>query len=112
MAKRKSSNPTGPLRLYRSYMFTNKDPAIDEFRTIMQEEYGTRALTHPMMEAVHIQGGPTAQTIRNWFFGEVKRPTNASREAAARAPGKKRVWVDDESVGCRTRADGKPTREA
>jgi len=112
MAKRKTTNPTGPMRLYKSYMFTNKDPAIDELRTVMADEYGTRNFTSPMFEAVHIQGGPTKQTIHNWFYGEVRRPSNASLEAAGRALGKKRVWVDDDSSSGRKRADGKAKREA
>ena len=97
MAKpKKGGNRSGPLKLYRSYMFTNKDPAIDEFRTVMQDEYGSRKLSGAMMKEVETQGGPTANTIRNWFFGDTKRPQNATIEAAGRALGKRRVWVDDD----------------
>jgi len=91
----KGTTPKGPMKLYRSYMFRNKDPAIDEFRTVMQEEYGTSKLTRKMMKEVETQGGPTASTIRNWFEGDTKRPMNATIEAAGRALGKRRIWVDD-----------------
>jgi hypothetical protein len=90
-----AKKPNGPMRLYRSYMFRNKDPAIDEFRTVMEDEYGTTKLTRKMMKEVETQGGPNAGTIHNWFHGATKRPMNASIEAAGRALGMRRVWVTD-----------------
>jgi hypothetical protein len=83
---------TGALKLYRSYMFRGKDPVVDEIRTIMQDSYGEK-LDNKAMKDVEQNGGPTAGTIRNWLFGDTKRPQNASIEAAGRAIGMKRVWV-------------------
>jgi hypothetical protein len=87
--------PKGTMKLYKSYMFRDKDPAIDEFRTVMQDEYGTRKLTRKMMKEVEEQGGPASTTIHSWFHGTTKRPMNATIEAAGRALGHRRVWVTD-----------------
>jgi hypothetical protein len=96
MARKTSRVPTGRMKLYRSYMFRDKDPAIDEFRTVMQDHYGDQ-LNHKALVDVETQGGPTAQTIHNWFFGGTKRPQNATIEAAGRALGMKRVWVKNKN---------------
>jgi hypothetical protein len=94
--KKRPTNPTsGRMKLYKSYMFRDKDPAIDEFRTVMQDAYGPK-ITNKNMVEIEDMGGPTSQTIRNWFFGETKRPQNCSIEAAGRALGMKRVWVKDD----------------
>ena len=90
--RRVTNIPTGRMKLYKSYMFRDKDPAIDEFRTVMQDHYGDK-LDHKAMVDVEVNGGPTPQTIHNWFFGKTKRPQNATIEAAGRALGMKRVWV-------------------
>ena len=86
---------SGPMRLYKSYMFKDKDPVIDEMRTLLQDEYGAGKLTERAFKDVEEQGGPAPGTIRNWLYGDTKRPQNASIEAAGRAIGKKRVWVDN-----------------
>lgn len=90
--------PKGPMRLYKSYLFRGKDPVIDEMRTMMQDKFGEK-ITNKAMEEVEHDGGPTSGTIRNWFFGETKRPQNASIEAAGRAIGMKRVWVSNRDNG-------------
>jgi transcriptional regulator with XRE-family HTH domain len=74
----------GSLRLYRSYNFVDKDPIIDELRTIDQKE----GLTY---RQVHYLSGISESTMRNWFEGKTKRPQNASIEAFVRALGYKRV---------------------
>jgi hypothetical protein len=98
MARTKVRMPKGRLKLYASYMFRDKDPAIDEFRTVMQDAYGDK-LGYKEMADVEEAGGPTAQTIHNWFFGTTKRPQNATIEAAGRALGMKRVWVKNNGNG-------------
>lgn len=90
---RRNTTPRGPMRLYKSYMFTNKDPVIDEMRTLMQTQYGNGKIDAKAMQEVEDDGGPTATTMRNWFYGKTRRPQNASIEAAGRAIGMKRVWV-------------------
>jgi|SRR6516164_756471 hypothetical protein len=74
----------GSLRLYRSYNFVEKDPIIDELRTIDQKE----GLSY---REVHWLSGISENTMRNWFEGKTKRPQNASIEAFLRALGHKRV---------------------
>jgi hypothetical protein len=76
---------------YQSYLFTTKDPVIDEMRTLVQRELNGK-LTRKGLKVIEEAGGPKAATISNWFFGKVKRPQNASIEATGRALGYKRVW--------------------
>jgi hypothetical protein len=96
MAKKKAKDtPKGPMRLYEAYLFRDKDPAIDELRTVMQDHYGKRNLANADYSDVHEKGGPTAGCIKAWFEGKVKRPQNATLEAAGRALGMKRVWVKE-----------------
>jgi hypothetical protein len=87
----KRDAPRGPLRLYKSYMFKNKDPVIDEMRTIIQDNFGS--ITHKALKQIEADGGPTITCMDNWFKGDTKRPQSASIEAAGRAMGMKRVWV-------------------
>jgi hypothetical protein len=94
---RKDKAPRGPMRLYKSYMFTNKDPVIDEMRTLMQAQYGNGKIDTKAMQDVEDEGGPVANTMYNWFYGKTKRPQNASIEAAGRAIGMKRVWIKNKS---------------
>lgn len=90
-APRKKREPRGPLRLYRSYVFKNKDPVIDELRTIVQDVYGS--VTHKALKQIEADGGPTINAMDGWFKGDTKRPQSASIEAAGRAMGYKRKWV-------------------
>lgn len=81
------------MRLYKSYMFKDKDPAIDELRTVIQRAHGgVNKLNHKALASIEKDGGPTVSCMRAWFFGDTKRPTNATLEAAGRALGYRRVW--------------------
>jgi len=83
------------MKLYQSYMFKDKDPAIDILRTEVQKANGgTNRIAHAHLAEIEKDGGPSASTMRAWFFGKTLRPTNATIEAAGRALGKQRVWVD------------------
>jgi hypothetical protein len=88
MAKGKK---TGRLRLYRSYVFRNKDPVVDELRTIINDTFGS--VSHKALKQIEADGGPTISAMDGWFKGNTKRPQSASVEAAGRAMGMKRVWV-------------------
>ena len=83
----------GSARLYDAYLFRDKDPAIDEFRTVAQDHFGTHNLSPEDYEEIHENGGPTGACIKSWFEGKTRRPQNATLEAAGRALGFKRVWV-------------------
>lgn len=78
--------------LYSAYVFRNKDPAIDAFRTVAQDHFGKRNLSHEDYDEVHTNGGPSGSTVKAWFEGKTKRPQNATLEAAGRALGYHRVW--------------------
>ena len=90
--KRTTRPPQGRMKLYQSYVFRDKDPAIDAIRTVMQDHFGKRNLDHADYAEVEEQGGPTAGCIKSWFEGKTKRPQNATLEAAGRALGYHRVW--------------------
>jgi DNA invertase Pin-like site-specific DNA recombinase len=73
--------------VYKTYSFRDKDPVIDQLRT-MTKDSGRKT-----SEIAHAAGlSPTTPT--NWFKKGVRRPQSASVEAYGRALGKKRVWVD------------------
>jgi hypothetical protein len=74
------------LRLYRSYVFKDKDPVIDQIRTLMSDEDLT-------VSQVSTLSFVSASTIHNWMHGETRRPQSASVEAVGRAMGYSREWV-------------------
>jgi hypothetical protein len=87
--------------LYEAYMFRGKDPAIDEFRTVVQDANGGK-LNHRILQQIHENGGPTTGATRGWFFGDTFCPRNATLEAAGRALGMKRIWVRDNNPSRRS----------
>jgi hypothetical protein len=63
---------TGALKLYKSYMFTDrKDPVIDQVRTVAQ----SRNADYVEISAA---SGVSATTVRNWFEGDTCRPQYAT----------------------------------
>jgi hypothetical protein len=88
--KRRSSHRG--MTLYTAYNFIDKDPVIDELRTIFQDQNHGK-LDGSYFNKVHENGGPTASCLRAWFFGDTKRPQSVTIEAAGRAMGYKRKWV-------------------
>lgn len=70
----------GTLRLYRSYNFVDKDPAIDKLRTVVKSEKIS-------FKNLHILSGVSQSTISNWFDGKTKRPQHTTLAAAAAALG-------------------------
>jgi len=77
--------------LYKSYVFKDKDPAIDELRTIVERHFGHRVTGSDLAE-IEKDGGPSIGCMRGWFFRDTKRPQNPTLEAAGRAIGYERVW--------------------
>jgi hypothetical protein len=90
MAK-KATNGSGRTPIYKSYMFREKDPAIDELRTVVQGHFKGKLTTKQLRE-IEDAGGPTSGCMSAWFFGTTKRPQNATLEAAGRALGYERKW--------------------
>jgi transcriptional regulator with XRE-family HTH domain len=78
---------------YKSYNFTEKDPIIDELRTVIQDSGAS-------YKQIHDDSGVSVTTLSNWFSGETRRPQAASLNAVARALGYKLgfVLIDAASV--------------
>ena len=91
MADKPRGRKTGTMKLYKSYVFRNKDPVIDELRTMVADAYGRTG--YKAYQQIEADGGPSITCMTNWFEGDTKRPQSASVEAAGRALGFKRVWV-------------------
>lgn len=86
-----SKKTNGSHRLYKAYLFRDKDPAIDELRTIVEDHFGWRVNKSDLRKMAE-GGGPTTSCMSAWFFGKTKRPQSATLEAAGRAIGYRRVW--------------------
>lgn len=80
------------MKIYQSYMFRGKDPAIDRLRTVIQDTTGQRSIAWETLLDIEGRGGPTARCMHEWFNGKTRRPQNATLEAAGRALGYERVW--------------------
>lgn len=78
------------LKLHRTYRFIDKDPVIDEIRTLVQDEGLMKKLN-----IIHELSGVSATTLDNWFNGETKSPQNRTVCAVTSALGYKRKWQRD-----------------
>ena len=67
---------------YKSYSFVDKDPMIDQVRTVIQD-------AHMTYKAIAEASGVTAPTIRKWLDGDTKKPQAATFNAVLRACGYK-----------------------
>jgi DNA-binding phage protein len=67
---------------YKSYSFIDKDPIIDEIRTVYQES-GVN------YQWLHENAGVSTTTLTNWFSGKTKKPQAATINAVLRAMGYK-----------------------
>lgn len=65
---------------YKSYNFTEKDPVIDEIRTIVQQHGAT-------YKEIHEHSGVAAATLTAWFTGPTKKPQAATINAVLRSMG-------------------------
>lgn len=75
----------GYIKTYKTYVFKDKDPVIDELRTIVQD--------HNVAYAQISEGsGVSVTCLHNWFHGATRRPQSASVEAVGRFFGLKREW--------------------
>lgn len=66
--------------LYRTYLFLDKDPVIDQMKTALD----TSQMSIP---AIAEKSGLAEGTLRNWFYGETLRPQFSSVQAFYRAIG-------------------------
>jgi len=88
------------MKMYKSYSFRNKDPVIDELRTIIDDE---KARTSEIVKS----SGVSYSTLYNWFKGKTKRPQSASIEAVGRSLGYKRTWQQMNGAFKKTPRDSK-----
>jgi hypothetical protein len=65
---------------YKSYNFIDRDPIIDEIRTVYQDS-GVN------YQWVHENSGVATATLTNWFSGQTKRPQAATINAVLRSLG-------------------------
>jgi hypothetical protein len=74
--------------MLRGYMFIDKDPIKDEMQTALAD-VGFK--TKKDMEKLAILANVSKQTLLNLFWGETRRPQNATVEGTLRAAGLERV---------------------
>ncbi len=67
---------------YKSYNFVEKDPIIDEIRTIYQDSGANYAW-------IHENSGVSPTTLTSWFTGQTKKPQAATINAVLRSLGYK-----------------------
>jgi len=76
---------------YKSYNFLDKDPIIDEVRSVFQAAGVTK-------QWIEDESGVTSQTLHAWFEGKTRRPQAATVNAVLRAMGKKLGVVNLEAT--------------
>lgn len=81
----------GMITTCKSYMFKDKNPAIDQLRTMVKDTHG--GVNYGTLQKVFEDGGPSVSCMAGWFFGDTLRPIDHTIEAAGRAMGYKRTWV-------------------
>lgn len=76
---------------YKSYNFVEKDPIIDEVRTVFQDSGHTK-------QWVEDESGVTSTTLHAWFEGKTRKPQAATINAVLRCLGWKLGIVPYEVV--------------
>lgn len=88
-----AKNGRGFLHRYRTYNFIDKDPVIDEMRTLIKDEGLMKKLN-----IVHELSGVSVSTLTNWFDGETKSPQNRTVRAIASCLGYEPVWTKNKTI--------------
>ena len=92
MANRKKGNGKGgPLQLYRSYNFVDKDPVIDKVRNIIKHEDVSYAQVSRISGVSHT-------TLHNWFDGGTRRPQYATIMAVTRSLGYEQNFIKKHKI--------------
>jgi hypothetical protein len=89
--KKRANGKVYRAPIYGAYLFRDKDPVIDELRTLA-EDFLREKVSGKNLYQIEKGGGPKVSTMKEWFFGKTKRPTNATVEAAGRSIGFERTW--------------------
>lgn len=77
----------GYLKIYKSYVFKTKDPAIDLVRTAVADSGLNR-------QQLADKSGVSTHAMWGWFNGPTRRPQFATLNAVARVCGKEFVLRD------------------
>ena len=75
------------LKIHRTYRFRDKDPVIDEMRTLVQDEGLIKKL-----RIVSQLSGVSTTTLDNWFNGDTISPQNRTICAVTSSLGYARKW--------------------
>ena len=84
--------------VYRTYNFIDKDPIIDQTRTVLQDVLGKEKFIGRASKL----SGVSSSTLRNWFEGDTRRPQYATIAATLSAVGydltpKRESRIDEEA---------------
>ena len=82
----RKANGGGTHKLYKAYNFRDKDPVIDELRTMVEDHFGVR-INNKSMREIEVAGGPSASCMISWFKGTTKRPQSATLDRLADSTG-------------------------
>jgi hypothetical protein len=80
-------------RILRPYNFVDKDPVIDEVRTVITDEGLFKKLG-----TVADLSSLSRTTLDNWFHGDTKRPQYASVMAVMLSLGYDRKWIKSREI--------------
>lgn len=75
-------------RMIRTYLFKDKDPVVDQLRTALQD---AGLFSKPMLKKLAIIANQSYTTYEALFFGETRRPQNATVEGLLGAAGLRRT---------------------
>jgi hypothetical protein len=80
-------------KILRTYRFLDKDPVIDELRTLIQDE-GLFSRLDLVSELANL----APATLQALFHGQTRRPQNATVMAIATALGYQRSWTKERKL--------------
>jgi hypothetical protein len=82
-------------KILRTYRFIDKDPVKDEMQTALQDE---GLFSKKGLRQVAILSNLSFSTIDALFFGETRRPQNATVMGIMSSIGYKRTWSKDRKL--------------
>lgn len=92
----------------RDYRWVNKDPIIDMLRTEAQRVGNIAGHQNNVLPRIAHDAGIGEGTLRNWFFGETKRPQNITTRFVLEALGIKTQYV--RADGSKVDFDNRPVK--
>lgn len=81
------------VNVYRTYQFKDKDPVIDQLRSILEENGLSEKL-----KTVHELSGVSQSALHNWFKGGTRRPQYATVSAVSSSLGYETTFVRSRRV--------------